>query len=497
MKKTSTIVRSAAGVFAALLLLGACATLPAGSAAGRLSGPLVVPGFPEASQLSAFAKEGLASLSTFQLSNGIPVVVRKNSASPVRHLSLVIRGGATAATPATAGYESLALTTMARASAKFSYDDIQALLDETSGGMGPSSTLEYSTYSLTALNKYFGKLLPVWADTLMAPAFRQEDFDQVLSEAKLAVQAKEKDPWKRTGVQINNAFFAGHPYAPSPEGTMESLSAATLDAIKAWYAQSFSADRIFIVASGDFDTASLKKELDAALGSLPNHKAGIPALAPRFPTTGASSLLKVEHPSARSVAYVRGDFAAPAPGDADYMAANIAFKMYSDLLFSVVRDKYGAVYTPSAYIRTFGANYGSIVMYKTNKPGKIKAYIDEATAQFAEGKILSPDASADGESPRMSIEEGLEMYKAQFANEYFEGLQTNSAVAGLITQSVIATGDCRTWLLDAQRIDAVTAAEVRAAAAKYLFGNRITWVVLGSKENLVNVVDADYQAFRK
>ena len=496
MKKTNNIARMAVGVLAALLLLGACATLPTASSVGRLSGPLVSTGFPQESQLSAYAKEGLSGLSTFQLANGIPVVVRRNAASPVRNLTLVIRGGATAATPATAGYESLALNVMARASAKYSYDDIQALLDETSASMGPGTNLEYSTYSLTALDKYFGKLLPVWADTLMAPAFSQEDFDQVLSQAKLAVQSKEKDPWQRTGVVMNAAFFSGHPYAPAPEGTKDSLAAATLDAVKAWYAKSFSADRIFIVASGDFDAAALKKDLDAAIGALPDRKAGVPALAPRFSLAGTGSLIKVEHPSAKSIAFVRGDFAAPAPGDADYMAANIAFKMYSDLLFSVVRDEHGAVYTPSAYIRSFGANYGSIVMYKTNVPGKIKAYIDEATAQFAAGKILSPDASEDGSAPRMSVEEGLAMYKAQFANEYFEKLQTNSAVSGLIAQSVITTGDCRTWLLDAQRIDSVTAAEVKAAAAKYIFGNRITWVVLGTKENLATVSDADFQAFK-
>lgn len=64
----------------------AAAQTPSTVGGSLASGP-----FPKEAELSPFARLGLASLSTFELSNGIPVVVRKNSASPVRHISLVIK----------------------------------------------------------------------------------------------------------------------------------------------------------------------------------------------------------------------------------------------------------------------------------------------------------------------------------------------------------------------------------------------------------------------
>ncbi len=235
--KLSAVLFVAAG-----LVLAACAGAPRAAApAAPLSGPLVSGAFPAESELSPFAREGLRSLSTFSLPNGIPVVVRRNDASAVRHLSLVIRGGSLAAKPETAGYELLALRTMARGSADYPYETIQSLLDETSAAMGATSVFEYSAYSLTALGKHFGRLLPVWADTLAKPAFAAEDFEQVLSEAKLALKSKEQDPWQRTGLALNAEFFAGHPYAATPDGTKESLAAADLEAVKAWYASSFAA----------------------------------------------------------------------------------------------------------------------------------------------------------------------------------------------------------------------------------------------------------------
>jgi zinc protease len=467
---------------------------PSAQASASFGGSLASGPFPAEAELSPFARRGLASLSTFELSNGIPVVVRKNSASPVRHISLVIRGGSAASSLETAGYELLALKTMARGSASHSYEEIQNLLDETSASMGASANMDYSAYSLTALDKYFSRLLPLWADTLVSPSFNQADFDQVLSEAKLALASKEKDPWQRTALSMNKAFFEGHPYAAAPEGSDESLASASLDKIKAWYAASFSADRLFVVASGDFDAASLKAELEKAIGSIPDRHAGLPAPAPRFGGSGAGSLVKIEHPQSRGLAYIRGDFAAPSPADGDYMAAGVAMKMFSDLLFNVVRDEHGAAYTPSSYIRSSVANYGSIVIYKTSMTNAVKRYIDAAADEFKAGKCLASEPSdKGGAAPRTSIEEALPIYKAQFANEYYEKLQTNAAVAGLIAQSVVTTGDCRTWLLDGANIEAVSADAVKAAAAKYLFGQKITWVVLGSADTLVPVVSSDYE----
>lgn len=494
MKKCRTPrAASVSRAFLAAASLALCAALPLAAApAAALAGPLVSANFPAADSLTPYAREALASLSTFQLSNGIPVVVRSNDASPVRHIELILRGGARAAGPATAGYELLALRTMLRGSAGHSYDEIQSMLDEMSAGMTAVANLDYSSYSLSSLDKYFAKLLPVWASTLTAPLFKQGDFDQVLSEARLAWQNKEKDPWARTGRQMNALFFAGHPYAPSPDGTKESLAAASLDAVKAWYASSFSADRIFVVASGDFDPVALRADLEAALGTIPDRHAGFPGKAPAIVAPGG--FLKVEHPQSRGVAYVRGDFPAPPPSSPDFMPLNVGMRMYSDLLNDVVREKYGAVYTPSAYIRAMDANYGSITMYKTNKTGKIKAYIDEATDDFAAGRVLAVEsAGGEGGSPRTTIEEALEVYKAKYSNEYFLKLQRNAAVADLIAQSVVTQGDCRSWILDQQRIEAVTADQVRATMARCLLAAKITWVVLGSADTLVPVVEADYQ----
>jgi zinc protease len=447
--------------------------------------------------VGSFAKANVPAFSSFTLSNGIPVVVKKNDANSVRSLSLVLRGGSLLVDLANAGLENTMLKTMARGSAAWPYGKLRGTLDETSSSFSTESYFEYSLYTLTTLDRYFDELLPIWAGTFTAPGWNGSDFDRVIADAKLALKKKDQDPWQTTGVTMNQAFFEGHPYEATPEGTKESLAALTLAAVKDYYARTWSANRLFVVAVGNYDVASLKADLEKALGGIADNRVGIPYGVPSFAGDVAARVIKKEFAASKGVAYVRGDFAAPAATDADWAATSLAMRLLSDLLFNVVRDKYGAVYTPGSYIRAFTANYGSLTVFKTSVPDKVKAYLDEAVAELAGGKVVSVSPAADeGKFPRQAIAEALPVYKALYVNETYQKIGTNAAVAGEIARSVMEFGDPRAWLLDVDRVAAVGADEVSKALKKWLIDAKVTWVVLGSQDLLDKVTDAEFSGWK-
>lgn len=450
-----------------------------------------------AAELPAFIRENLPSFGERRLSNGIPVYLKRSSANRVRNLSLVLRGGGSLAVPPQeAGWAKLALATMARSSSAYPYAAVVDLLDATSSSIGSAVQFEYSTFSLNALDKYFDRLLPVWADMIVSPSFTQSDFEQARSEAVLALQSKEQDPWTRVGKIMNADFFAGHPYAVNPDGTEESLQAASPEAMRAWYRGNMSADRIFVVAVGDFDLDALAASLDPTIGTLPDRGLAPLPKAPRFAAKTPGGLVTEDDEQSRNIAYLRGDFPAPAPKDPDYTATNVAMKLFSDLLFQVVRDKYGAVYTPDAAIRAFGANYGSVSMYKTTKPGSIKAYIDEAASILASGRCVSVDPSRPGEEAvYMKLEDALATYKRMFTNTYFAAVRTNAAVAGLVARSVVLSGDPADWLYDVQRIASVTPSQVQNAFETYVLKGAFTWVAVGDPKLLSQLDPASFSRF--
>jgi len=178
------------------------------------------------------------------------------------------------------------------------------------------------------------------------------------------------------------------------------------------------------------------------------------------------------------------------------MAANLAMRLFSDLLFAVVRDKYGAVYTPGATIRAFGANYGSVSIYKTQAADKIKAYIDEAASIFSSGRCVSVDPSRPGEESRyMRIPDALETYKRMFANDYFDAVRTNAAIAGLMIRSVISSGDPSDWIRDPARIEAILPGDVESAFAEYILGGSFTWVAVGDPSLTTQLTPGEFTSF--
>lgn len=445
----------------------------------------------------AFVRDNLPTFASATLSNGIPVYVKRNTANRVRALSFVLRGGSLVTPPARAGWPKLAFAAMARSSANYSYETVTDLLDATSSSISASSGFEYSTFSLNVLDKYFETLLPVWCDMVVSPSFAKDDFDQAKSEVELVIQSKDQDPWSVTNKLTNERYFQNHPYATNPDGTEATITGASPESMRTWYAENVSADRIFVVAVGDFDPVALAAALDPTIGRIPERGLGPIPEAPSFGRGSPGVLYTENHDQSKAVLYLRGDFAAPAPGEPDYMAANLAAKLFSDLLFAVVRDKYGAVYTPSAGIRAYGSNYGSISIYKTSAPETIKTYIDESAAVFASGRCVSVDPTRPGEEAKyMKIADALETYKRIFANEYFDAVRTNSAIAGLMIRSVVASGDPADWVRDVVRIAAVTPEEVEAAFSDYILGGSFTWVAVGDPDLVAALPSEKFVSFQ-
>ncbi len=444
----------------------------------------------------AFVRDNLPTFSTSTLSNGIPIYVKRNKANRVRSISLVLRGGSLVTPPGQAGWPKLAFSAMSRASANYPYETVAALLDGTSSTISASSQFEYSALSLNVLDKYFDRLLPIWSDMIVSPGFGETDFAQARREAELAIQSKDQNPWSVTNKLANEKYFEGHPYATNPDGTEATVGKASAVDMKAWYARNVSADRLFVVAVGDFDAAVLAAALESSLGSIPDLALGPVPSAPAFGRGAPGRLFTQDHDQSRGIAYLRGDFAAPAPGSPDYMAANLAMRLFSDLLFAVVRDKYGAVYTPGATIRAFGANYGSVSIYKTQAADKIKAYINEAASIFSSGRCVSVDPSRPGEESRyMRIPDALETYKRMFANDYFDAVRTNAAIAGLMIRSVISSGDPSDWIRDPARIEAILPGDVESAFAEYILGGSFTWVAVGDPSLTAQLTPGEFTSF--
>jgi len=442
-------------------------------------------------EIGAYAKSQIPTFKVFTLDNGIPVIVKLNPANKIYNIQLVLRGGSSLSNAENAGIEKLMLTTMARGSAKYQYQQIIDILDKTSSGISADVNFDYSTYSLNTIDKYFNETLPIWLDTLANPTFTESDYNKALSEMKMYEEDTRSSPYTLGILKLNQEFFKNTPYAASPDGTSYSLRKMTLDKVKKYYQDYFSSNRMFIIAVGNYNVDELKAKLNKDLNVIKNNNVKFPEPF-SFAGKVKNQLLKVNFTQSTDVTYIRGDFAAPSMSSEEYLPFAIAMEMFSDLLFSIVREKYSACYTPMAYTRTFLSAYASIVIYKCSKTSNIKKYIDEAATPLLQGMCLNQDPQIkDKFAP---IENVLEIYKQLFINRTFEKQQTNAAIAGQVILSTLHYGDYRYYLLDIDRVQKVTPAQIKDVIKKYLISLPIMWMVSGDPNqiSLLNPPDWTY-----
>lgn len=437
------------------------------------------------------------------LANGVPVYFKANPNNKVLALKAFFRGGSTLMTPETAGYESLALTMLTRGSARYGYAQLKDLEWRTSASLTASPAgFDGASFGVVSLADTFSTVFDAWSDALLHPRWDPQEFARVVQDAKMAVQRSQQDPYSRAVLELHRQTFAGHPYQADFTPTAASLANATLDRVKAWWDAHLQSGRLVIVAVGNFDFARLKAQLDATVGTLPRAEVSLPPV-PRWTTPDRAVI--VPFAEAGDVGYVRADFPIPAVGTPDYDALALGFTVLDDILFDVVRAKYAACY--SAWSQTYGffAPYGSLVVYKSDQPTKVKAYLDEAIGLLASGKALASQASASaagkgglGEAPEPShaqyvdLAQVIDFYRAKAINGFYENQQTNAAIAGQMASSVVYQGDVKAYLDYAARVKAVRAEDVVRVIRQYVQTAPKAWVVLASPELLGATTEADF-----
>lgn len=431
---------------------------------------------------SAYMKANLPTMETRTLANGVMLIVKKNPANRVFTIKTVYRGASAMITPEKAGLEAMTLALLARGSAKYPYAEIKRLQYERSSALGSNAaSYDWASFDLNTIDKYWDEMFAVYADCLLAPAFDPAQFALVKNDFKVSLQKSMADPYNYAVTKLHGTMFAGHPYAADFAGTAASVDSITLDEIKTYYRDSLTADRMVIVAVGNFDADKLAAALNSTAGTIAKKGVTVPDVKPYQPK---AALYLEKFDKSKGVAYVRGDYPIADVSNPDFATLQLAYSMLDELLFSIVRTEHGAAYSVWSRAYGFKSAYGSLVVYKTDKPGEAKGWVDEAIAVLASGKTLNLKGGSDKYAPIAST---IEAYKAKYINAFFSNQQTNAETAAQLASSFVYFGDHLEYLRFIDKINAIKPDDIVAALKAYVIDAPITWIVVSDQATLSKV----------
>ncbi len=398
------------------------------------------------------------------LPNGMTVIVRENPAAPVVTASLQVRAGSRFETPEMAGITNFLLRTMIRGTSRRSATELAEAAEEIGGSLDASGEVESAEIRGEALARHWEGLLGLIAEVALEPSFPGEEIERERRLILSQIKTRAETPFTLSLDALLRELYGSHPYAWPGLGLPSAVGRFARGELVAHYRAVFQAERVVLAVSGQVSHARVVRTSERLFAKLPRSGAGeVGAAAPPATPVGARRVL--ERPAQQAQVLV--GYLGPGLSDPAYPAVRVLGAVLgggmAGRLFVELREKRGLAYA-----------LGVLIPFRTG-PSFFVTHLGTAPENSAAAEAgLLAELERIGQAP-VGREE-LARAKAYLLGNFALDRRTNARQAWYLAFfEVIGAG----WDFPeryAQALDAVTAADVEAAAQRFLV--RPTIVVL-------------------
>lgn len=428
---------------------------------------------------SAAAEPSFAppKIQTATLSNGLELYLVEDHRLPLIDANLLIRSGWAAdpsGKPATASLtaEMIDEGTKTRTALQIA-DEI----DRLGISLGTGSGYDASNINLSGLTRNFDAGLALMADIVLNPSFPAEELERKRQEYLGRITQEMVQPGALAQRAFNKMLYGeGHPYAmpPSGAGTTSSVKAITQADLVAFYKGNYVPNNAAVVIGGDITLAQAQTKLEAAFKNWKRGTITAPTVAePKAPTK--TTVYLVDKPGAAQSMVMIGQLGI-SPTSPDRITCAVMNDAFgggaSGRLYKNLREAKGY---------TYGA-YSNFAWRKFTGPfvesGSVQTKVTkESVAEFVkELKELT--------TSRPLTAEELAQSKTSLIQKYPQAFETMSDMVGGLYSLVNQGLPMDYWQTYQNRIGAVDAASIQAAAQKYLRPDALVIVVVGDKTTI-------------
>ncbi len=343
--------------------------------------------------------------------------------------------------------------------------EIAAAIEDRGGDLNAATTPEHTGYTAHVLKDDWKLALDVIADIVCDPVFDAREMERERGVILQEIAASRDDPVDVVFEQADAVAFAGHPLGRPVLGNPEVIMRLSPADLAAFRQQHYGARRMVLAAAGNLHHDALLQEAEKLLGQLPE---GVPASREK-PVFHAGQVVSTR---AQDQAHIV--LAWPFPGYLDdaiwpaQVASAVLGGGMSSRLFQELREKRGLCYDTYAY-QSSQADGGALYLYAATAPEK---------AEEAQELMLKVARSL-AEGP---TEAELSRARAQAKAGLVMSLESATARAGQLARQFFAWGEVRPVRSIEERINAITADDVVALAARTFSTEHVQSLVLPEEE---------------
>ncbi|ASG23074.1 M16 family metallopeptidase [Nitrospirillum viridazoti] len=416
-----------------------------------------------------------------RLANGLRVIVAPTHGVPLIQASLRIGGGGAVDPGALPGTAAMTANVLTKGTAKRSAPEIARDVEALGGTLNAAAGWDGSELSLLVKGDVLAPAMEIFADVARNPAFQKEELERERHQALDGLSVTLKDPAGLAKLVGPRVLYADAAYGHPLTGTPKSLAALKPADLSAYHHTWWRPDNATLVLAGPLTAEQGFGIAEKLFGDWAKPATPLPAL-PSSPAQPAGRAVVVDLPKAgqAAVLVVRPGLAR---SDKDYYPASVANAVlgvgYSSRLNEEIRIKRGLSY---------GA--GSALDFR-RVPGPFVASTQTKNPSAPEvaGLIMTEMGKLGTQAP---AETELAGRKAVLIGNFGRTVETTHGVASLVGSLALQGVDLGEIGRYISSVQAVTPAQVQAAAARTLSPAQSSLVVVGDSAQFLPALKQKY-----
>jgi len=411
-----------------------------------------------------------------KLENGLEVVLFENSRLPLVSYRLAFYQGDINDPPGKTGLTSAIASMITEGTENYTSKQLAEKVERLGASLNAHSSDDFTIVSASSLSLYGTEVLDLLAEVTLRPSFPENELDLYRRNTVEHLRFQRSQSSFLAGEQAARLIYGDHPYAvASPQPS--DVEALERDTLKAFHAEAYIPNNAILIAVGDISREEFLKEVEEQFGGWQQGSRA----ANEFPTPPVRekrTITIVDRVGSAQSNIVLGNTAIDRTS-ADYFPALVMNQVLgagaSSRVFMNLREEKG--YTYGAYTRLNTKRLAGDIEATAEVRNEVTG--DSLKEFFYElERIRNEDVREDEIADAKSFLTGVFPIRAE-TQEGLTNLIVNQHLYGLPADYLETYRD---------KIDAVSIAEVRAAAEKYVRPAEMAIVVVGDEKEILDQV---------
>jgi zinc protease len=419
----------------------------------------------------------------FRLKNGLRVIMHVDKSTPIVAVNLWYHVGSKNEVPGRTGFAHLFEHMMFQGAKNYN-DDYFKPLQEAGANLNGSTNSDRTNYYEVVPSNFLELALFMEADRMggLTDAMTQEKLDNQRDVVKNERRQRyDNQPYGTASEKIAELIYpADHPYHWTTIGSLDDLTRASQDDVKAFFHQYYVPNNTSLVIAGDFDTKQARAWVEKYFGPIQN---GAPITRPNPAMPKIDGEIRKTYEDSVQLPRLYMVWHTVPMNHADEAALDLLQFVLSSGRGSRLQSNivYGKQLAQDAFASHFSREIaGQFSVTSTARPGKSLDEIEKEINAEIE-RIKKEPPTAEELSRALNVIESQTVF----------GMQTVLGKADQMNSYATFQGKPDLFQSDLDRYSKVTPADISRVANTYLNGNRLVMSIVPRKEKAVSQQNND------